>query len=78
MSLFIADIGFKRVVCSKSVRRTWIAAKLVEYYPEILALAIAFDPKGFLMDYDSSIQSIAEALDLNCSPFVIPKGGDYR
>lgn len=58
--------------------KAWFAAKLVEYYPEIPAHAIAFEPKGFLMDYGSSIQSIAEALDLNCSLFAVPEGGDYK
>lgn len=72
----------KKLKGYKNIKKAWIAKKQVQYYTEVPALAIAIVFKGFFLSYEQLANKIAEDLvqdpALNCSLFIVPKGGDYK
>ena len=60
------------------IKAAWIAQKQVTYYPELPAIVIAIEGKGFFANHDKIAAKLAELIDINTSFYIVGKKGNYK
>ena len=60
------------------VKRAWLAKKRVEFRPDLPALAIVIQLKGFHFSEAKKVQDVVEALELPYALYVVTKGGEFK
>lgn len=63
---------------SKKVKKAWIAQKKTKHYQATPAIAIAYIPKGFSINYEKISQTIANEIEIDATLYIIPKVSDYK
>ncbi|MEN8141500.1 MAG: M48 family metallopeptidase [Thermodesulfobacteriota bacterium] len=60
------------------VKKAWLAAKELKHYPEVPALAIAVQLRGFIVSANKKSDEIAAELEVPGTLFLVPKNGDFK